>query len=98
MTTAELLAAGKPRRRPKRNGPASPRRAAAWLTTLRDRRESLDLSMRDVAEAVGLSIGGYFAVEHGTDPMLTTAVKIAAFFGATVEELWPALLTPEPKE
>ena len=95
MTPAEQLAASKPRQRPKRNGPATPSRKAVWAATLRARRESLDLSMRDVAQAVGLSVACYFAVEHGTDPMLTTARRVADFYGATVEELWPALLPTE---
>lgn len=47
-----------------------------------------DLSMRDVAEAVGLSISSYFQIEHGGDPMLTTATRIAVFFGKSVDDLW----------
>ena len=96
MTPAELLAAGKRRERPKRNGPATPPRKAVWAATLRARREALNLSMRDVAVAVGLSLPCYWAIEHGTDPMLTNARKLADFYGATVEELWPALLPPKP--
>lgn len=97
MTPAELLAASKPRRRAKRNGPPAGPRTAVWAAAIRHRREALNLSMRDVAAAVGLSLPCYWSVEHGTDPMLTTARRIAAFFGATVEELWPALLpVPNP--
>ncbi len=88
-TPAERLAARKPWRRPKRNGPPHPPRKAVWDTRLRAVREELKLSMRDVAKAVRLSLTTYWQIENGTDPMLTNAVRIAAFFGMTVESLWP---------
>ena len=98
MTPAERLAASKPRQRPKRNGPAAGPRNLVWVTTLHARREALDLSMRDVAAAAGMSVTNYWAVEKGASLNLKAARRIADFFGATVEDLWPALLTPKPKE
>lgn len=88
MTPAERLAKQKRRQRPKRNGPPAPQ-PVAWATTLRDRREALGLSMRDVAAACGLGVPSYFRVEHGyADPCLSTALRISRFFGCGVWELW----------
>lgn len=52
-------------------------------------REGLRLSIKDVATAVGMTQSGYCVIEHGTDPLLSTARTIATFFGKSVEELWP---------
>ena len=62
-----------------------------WNCDLRARREKLFLTMRDVAKAVGLSVTGYYAIEHGSDPQLTSAVKLAEFFAVPVETLWTKL-------
>jgi DNA-binding XRE family transcriptional regulator len=87
-TPAEELAARKPRKRAPRNE-AAPRKRT-WRCTIRDRRESLNLSLRDVANAVGVSTTTLHQIEHGTDPQLTTARKLALFFGANEQDLWPA--------
>jgi DNA-binding XRE family transcriptional regulator len=92
MTTpAEELAARKPRKHAPRGVAAARKRIRTWRCTLRDRRESLNLSMRDVANAVGLSVTALHQIEHGTDPQLTTARKLASFFGTSERDLWPAL-------
>ena len=80
------LAEAKPSRREPRNK-AEPR-AAVWDCRLRQLRESLRLSLRDVARAVGLSVTALHQIEHGSDPMLTTAAKLAAFFGKDIGDLW----------
>ena len=90
MTTrAEQVAASKPPRR----APGSKRQPQprVWKCLARQARLSLRLSIRDVAPEVGLSVTGLWQVEHGTDPQLTTARRIAAFYGRAVEELWPEL-------
>ncbi len=89
LTPAEELAA----RKPPRKAPGSKRLAQpiVWRCRVREFRESLRLSMRDVAQAIDLSPTGLFQIEHGTDPQLTTARRLAAFFGRSVEELWPGL-------
>lgn len=93
MTPAERLAKAKPYRTRKGEGnDPSPPRYAVWKCTLRERRESLRLSLRDVAAAVGLSVTGYWQIEKGGDVMLTTARRIAAFFGMPIEQLWPNLI------
>lgn len=89
-TPAEALAASKrPRRKPRHASPS--KRPPAWTCSLRARREDLGLSMRDVATAVGLSISALFFLEHGTDPQLTTARRLAEFFGTTTDDLWRPL-------
>ena len=87
MTPAEKLAARKPWRRQPRNGVAV--RRTVWRCRLREVRESLRISLRDVAKECGFSVSALWQVEMGGDPMLTTARKLAAFFGKSVEELWP---------
>lgn len=90
MTPAEKLAARKPwRRRCPRNG--TPLRKVVWTCRIREFREALRISMRDVAAAVGRSLAGLHVIEMGSDPMLTTARRLAEFFGKSIEELWPKL-------
>lgn len=81
---AEKLAAKKRRKLPTRSHPAGPMKCLL----LKNRRE-LGLSTRDVATALPMSVAGYNRIERGHDPMLSTARKLAAFFGKTVEEIWP---------
>lgn len=87
LSPAEKLSRDKPYRRSP-SGKGEPREAV-WICCCRERREALRLSLRDVAAAVGLSVTGYWQIERGSDPQLTTARRLAAFFGATVEQLWP---------
>lgn len=81
---AEKLADAKPRRSPNRK----PLRNAVWKSALRSVRDRLGLTLDDVATAVGMSKPGYWAVEQGGDPALTTARKLADFFGLPIETLW----------
>jgi DNA-binding XRE family transcriptional regulator len=89
-TPAEKLSKVRPWRRAPRN---KARRYGRWDCRIRQTREPLRLSLRTVAEAVGLSVTALHQIEHGGDPQLTTARKLAAFFGKSVEELWPKLTT-----
>lgn len=86
-TPAEKLAAVKQRKRPRRNASRIVRKHPL-VCHVRAVRESLNLSMRDVALAIKMSIAGLHAIEHGGDVQMTTACKIAAFFGKTIDELW----------
>ncbi len=91
MTPAEKAAAAKP---PRKNGPLPKERSKRrypWDCLVRAMRISLRLAMRDVAKGCGLSIAGLSEIERGTDPQLTTARKLATFFGKTIEEIWPQL-------
>lgn len=87
MTPAEQLAKAKTRKRPPRR--AAPTRKPVWTCRVRERRESLGLSLRDVAKGAGLSITALWQLEAGHDTMLTTATRLAHFFGCRVDELWP---------
>jgi DNA-binding XRE family transcriptional regulator len=83
LSPAERLAAKRPRRRAPRNGKTV--RKLVWLCNLRDRRERLRLTLDAVAEAVKLSKTALWHLEQGTDPLLTTARKLAAFYGTTTD-------------
>jgi DNA-binding XRE family transcriptional regulator len=84
---AEVLAAKQPQRR-------SPRKTAGvglrapFNCACRELRESLGLTMGLVATEVGLSKTAYWQIEHGTEPVLSSALRIATFFGRPVESLW----------
>lgn len=88
MTPAETLAADKQRQRRPRNTAKLPRNAAWKVCNVREHRERLNLSLRDVATALGLSVSSYWQIEKGGDPMLRNAVKIAEFYGVGIGELW----------
>lgn len=86
-TPAEILAANKPRQRAPRN---KVQRVAKVECRCRVLRERLKLSLRDVAEATGLSVSGLFAVEHGGDVQMTTALRLCEFYGRKLSQLWLA--------
>lgn len=83
MTPAERFAAKKVRK------PASTGRKTVWVCRVRELRESLGLTLRDVERATGVSNATVCHIEQGFDPQLSTARKLAEFFGTTVEHLWP---------
>lgn len=56
---------------------------------LRAVRLALGLTLDDVSEAAGVSKGNLCRLEYGGDVQLTTARKLAEFFGKTIDELWP---------
>lgn len=58
---------------------------------LRELRGQLRLTIQDVAVAAGMSPAGYHAVERGRDVQMTTAFKLAKFFGKSVSEIWQPL-------
>lgn len=89
MTPAEQLAQTKQRTRKKRNAPAISE-AVLWECRLLEAREKVNLSMHDVAAAVGLSVSAYFRIEKGfADVSLSNARALAKFFGSNVYYLWP---------
>jgi DNA-binding XRE family transcriptional regulator len=60
-----------------------------WNCNLRELREALGLTQRDVAAAVGLSAAGYHQIETcGNDVCLSTCVKLSKFFGKPILEIW----------
>lgn len=86
---AVKLAKSKQRQRPPRNT-AKVQRKSPVVCHCRKRRQDLNLSLRDVAEATGLSIAGLHAIEHGGDAQMTTAFKLCDFYGVGLGELWEA--------
>jgi DNA-binding XRE family transcriptional regulator len=86
---AEILSKKKPWGRPPRN--VKYLRKITWDCRLRELRVFLKLSIGDVADAVKLSKTAYWQLEQGTDPMLTTACRVAAFFGMDVQAIWKTL-------
>lgn len=88
MTPAEKLAAKK------KAAPQLPKlsmslRSAPWAgNPLLKLREGLKLSTRAVADSVGLSPAAYWLIEQGADLKLTSALRIAAFYGLDVAEIW----------
>lgn len=65
----------------------APRRGP-WRCRVREKRLALELTASEVADALGLSKAGLSQIENGGDPMLTTAFRLADFFGVSVDELW----------
>ena len=82
MTPAEKLAKTvKPRRR--LSG-----KHVIWKCRVRDERLKLGLTQAQVAAACMITKAGLSVIENGTDPLLTTAWKLANFYGRPVEKLW----------
>lgn len=92
LSPAEELAASKFARRGRRVV-----RPVAWVCKVREARKAIGLTLIEVGREIGVVPGTLSQVERGVDPTLTTARKIAAFFGKTVEELWPELAEPKEK-
>lgn len=86
MTPAEKLSQAKPRARKPRNSSKKP--PGPLRCRCREIRERLDLSLRDVSNAVGISITGIHALERGNDTQVTTALKLAEFYGVDISRLW----------
>lgn len=88
MTPAERLARKTTKIRKSRVVGTNPRKRP-WKCCIRETRQGLRLAMHEVAAAVGLCMSIMSEIERGSDPMLTTARKLADFYGKTIEELWP---------
>ncbi len=93
MTPAEELAKLKQR---------SPREAFRELPKvfdcdLKERREALGLSQRDVCRATRINVSTVCRVEQGIDLTLSRALNLAAFFGCSVHEIWKPLPTQQEK-
>lgn len=86
LTPAQKLGKLKRRRREPRN--VRPVAAVVWETSIRAMRESLRLSLRDVAKAVGLAVNSYWKIENGCEPTLSSAWRIAEFYGRRIDQLW----------
>ncbi len=72
------------------------RRVERFVCRVREVREGLNLSRAAVGGELGFTAAFLTNVERGVGINLTTALKIAAFFGRPVEELWQPLAEGEP--
>lgn len=60
--------------------------------TLKERREQLNLTQKDVAKAVGIAESAYQRYERGVvTPSVTVAIKIARALNTTVESLYSSI-------
>lgn len=69
---------------------ASLKPAKREVSKLRELRIAMNLTLKDVGSACGMSYAGLGYVERGRNPPhLEKAQLLARFFGVTVDELWP---------
>lgn len=65
---------------------------------LRAVREGLGLTLRDVGAATGVHHGVLSRWERGGDATVSLALKVARFFGKSVEELWAPIEAAPAKD
>ena len=66
------------------------------MNTLKERRESLGLTRQQMACGLDMSKQGYINAEDGQSmPRLDTLQRMAAFFGVSIEELFPSSVRQE---
>jgi transcriptional regulator with XRE-family HTH domain len=82
MSPAEKVSKSKPKRQ-------KIHVESEWNCKIRELRESLGLSMQEVTKATGIQPSSQSLAERGKDLNLSTAYKLAKFYGKTIEELWP---------
>jgi len=87
---AEQLAATTKRKR--RAGSAA---HGPLICNARSLRQTLDLTLADVAKATGICQACVSVVERGNDVTMSTALKLALFYGVPLSEIWP---TPEQSQ
>jgi len=52
-------------------------------------RERMGVSQPEMAVRIGLSPSGLWKIEQGTAVKLSVARRIAAFYGKSIDDLWP---------
>lgn len=72
------------------------RRDRVHETLLKQVRCELGLTMKNVADNVGVSSSTVFEAEAGCDVTLVVARKFAEFYGKSVDELWPVKQKGKP--
>lgn len=59
------------------------------MSKLKERREELRLTQKEIAEKIGIAESAYHRYEHTKrEPCVSTALKIAKALNTTVEELY----------
>lgn len=84
MTPAEKLAAERAATRP----PPKKPRPAKLHCDLKRRRAELKLTLADVADAIGASHVSVLRAERGEEIRMSTALRLAEFYGVGVNEIW----------
>lgn len=69
--------------------PSMGRKVVFDKVLLQDLRTVLGLSLRDVERATGVSNCSILDAERGSELSLSSALKLAQFYGKSVEEIWP---------
>lgn len=91
QSPAERLAAQK--RKPvvtPKPGVKRVRKAQRVVCVMRRHRKRLDLTLNDVCVGTGVNTMQLSLYENGkVEPKVTTAIKLAAFYGVPVSDLWP---------
>lgn len=63
------------------------------MSKLKERREALGLTQRQVAEKIGIAESAYQRYERGVrEPSISMALRLAKALNATVEELYSSLI------
>jgi DNA-binding XRE family transcriptional regulator len=89
MSLAEQLAASKQAKGLQGEDAVLGQYKPKWETTLESERVRLKLSVSEVARTIGLSTPGLIRIEKGvSDPRVSTARLLAAFYGKPIESLW----------
>ena len=52
-------------------------------------RRARKLTLEQLAEMAGIPVSTINDIEHGAEPRVITALRIAKALGTTVENLWP---------
>lgn len=95
MTPAEKLAKAKNRKKKTPWGERTKeKRPTLFATGAKELRTELGLTQTEVAEAIGTTTSSIISAEMGFDMYLSTALKLAAFYGRTVEQIWSLAPTP----
>ena len=55
---------------------------------IRERRYELGMTLAQVAKICGVPISTLSDIERGTEPLVTTAQRIAKALGVSVDDLW----------
>lgn len=52
-------------------------------------RQKAKLTLNDLAELSGIPVSTINDIEHGAEPRVATAIKLANALKVSVEQLWP---------
>lgn len=56
---------------------------------VRKYRMAAELTLEQLSAASGIPVSTIDDIEHGAEPRVVTAIRLARVLGTTVEQLWP---------